>query len=98
MIAVNWGEPQEKRQTVPLLPMHQIAVQVASQHGISHAEIISHRRQRPLVRARQEAMYRCKKETSYSFVQIARYFGGRDHTTVLHAVSKHEARMKEVEG
>ena len=45
-------------------------------------------RQRPLVSARQEAMYVFRELTDLSYPAIARLFGGRDHTTVIHAVDK----------
>jgi chromosomal replication initiator protein len=52
-------------------------------------------RQRPLVLARQIAMYVMRDLTDLSFPAIAREFGGRDHTTVMHAVAKVERLMKE---
>ena len=52
-------------------------------------------RQRPLVLARQIAMYVMRDLTDLSYPAIAREFGGRDHTTVIHAVSKVEKLMKE---
>jgi chromosomal replication initiator protein len=52
-------------------------------------------RQRPLVLARQVAMYVMREMTDLSYPAIAREFGGRDHTTVIHAVSKVEKLMKE---
>jgi chromosomal replication initiator protein len=52
-------------------------------------------RQRPLVLARQIAMYVIRDLTDLSYPAIAREFGGRDHTTVIHAVSKVERLMKE---
>ena len=52
-------------------------------------------RQRPLVLARQIAMYVMRDLTDLSYPAIAREFGGRDHTTVIHAVSKVEQLMKE---
>jgi chromosomal replication initiator protein len=52
-------------------------------------------RQRPLVSARQVAMYVFRDTTDLSFPAIARLFGGRDHTTVIHAVTKVERLMRE---
>ncbi len=52
-------------------------------------------RQRPLVTARQVAMYVIRELTDLSYPAIAREFGGRDHTTVMHAVEKIEGQMKE---
>lgn len=52
-------------------------------------------RRRPLVDARQVAMYVVRNMTDLSFPDIGRAFGDRDHTTVMHAVRKIEARMGE---
>ncbi len=52
-------------------------------------------RQRPLVTARQIAMFVFRDQTDLSFPAIARVFGNRDHTTVIHAVDKVQRLMKE---
>ncbi|MFM8903305.1 MAG: helix-turn-helix domain-containing protein, partial [Actinomycetota bacterium] len=52
-------------------------------------------RQRPLVTARQTAMYVFRELTDLSYPAIARLFGGRDHTTVIHAVEKTQRVIKE---
>ncbi len=52
-------------------------------------------RQRPLVTARQIAMYVFREFTDLSYPSIARLFGGRDHTTVIHAVEKIARQMGE---
>ena len=52
-------------------------------------------RQRPLVTARQIAMYVFRDLTDLSYPGIARLFGGRDHTTVIHAVEKIQRLMSE---
>ena len=52
-------------------------------------------RQRPLVTARQTAMYVFRDLTDLSYPAIARLFGGRDHTTVIHAVDKIQRLRKE---
>lgn len=63
--------------------------------GFSVEEIRGKSRQRPLVAARQTSMYVFRQLTEMSYPAIAREFGGRDHTTVIHAVDKVEALMKE---
>jgi chromosomal replication initiator protein len=52
-------------------------------------------RTRPLVTARQVAMYVMRELTEYSYPAIGRVFGNRDHTTVIHAVTKVTAQMQE---
>ena len=63
--------------------------------GFTKEEIIGQRRHRPLVTARQIAMYVFRELTDLSYPAIAREFGGRDHTTVIHAVDKIGALMKD---
>lgn len=58
--------------------------------GISLNDLTSSRRTAKMVFARQVAMYLAKKLTPNSLPEIGRRFGGRDHTTVLHAVRKIE--------
>ena len=55
------------------------------------------RRTRSVARPRQIAMYLCKQLTTRSYPDIGRRFGGRDHTTVLHAVKKIDQLMAEDE-
>lgn len=63
--------------------------------GFETDQIIGGSRRRPLVDARQVAMYVTRNMTDLSFPDIGRAFGDRDHTTVMHAVRKIEARMGE---
>ncbi|EAU42276.1 chromosomal replication initiation protein [Fulvimarina pelagi HTCC2506] len=64
---------------------------VSRHYNISRTDILSARRTRTIVRPRQIAMYLAKTMTPRSLPEIGRRFGGRDHTTVLHAVRKIEA-------
>ncbi|HEY8578789.1 MAG TPA: chromosomal replication initiator protein DnaA [Beijerinckiaceae bacterium] len=64
---------------------------VASHYSISRPDILSSRRTATVVRPRQIAMYLAKVLTLRSLPEIGRRFGGRDHTTVLHAVRKIES-------
>jgi len=63
---------------------------VARQYNVSRADLLSSRRTANVVRPRQVAMYLAKQLTLRSLPEIGRRFGGRDHTTVLHAVRKIE--------
>ena len=58
-------------------------------------ELCGTSRRRPLVNARQIGMYVFRELTDFSYPAIAREFGGRDHTTVIHAVEKVSGLMKE---
>ncbi len=63
---------------------------VCKEYGVSLLELCSHRRKKAIVRPRQVAMYLCKTLTDRSFPEIGRRFGGRDHTTVISAISRVE--------
>jgi chromosomal replication initiator protein len=67
----------------------------AASYGFSADALCGPSRTRPLVTARQVAMYLVRNLTDFSYPAIARVFGGRDHTTVIHAVDKISTQMKE---
>ena len=68
---------------------------VATRYNVSRADILSERRTAAVVKPRQIAMYLSKTLTPRSLPEIGRRFGGRDHTTVLHAVRKIEKAIGE---
>ncbi|MCZ6885537.1 MAG: chromosomal replication initiator protein DnaA [Alphaproteobacteria bacterium] len=70
--------------------IEEIQKQVAEHFNIRIADMHSARRARAVARPRQVAMYLAKQLTSRSLPEIGRKFGGRDHTTVMHAVRKIE--------
>lgn len=65
-----------------------IQLVVAERYGVTRADLMSQRRTAQVVRPRQIAMYLSKHLTGLSLPAIGRHFGGRDHTTALHAVNK----------
>ncbi len=73
----------------------QLLKEIADFVGFSVEDIKGKSRQRPLVTARQTAMYVVRELTELSYPAIARLFGGRDHTTVIHAVEKTTRVIKE---
>ncbi|HTK36291.1 MAG TPA: chromosomal replication initiator protein DnaA [Caulobacteraceae bacterium] len=75
----------EKRITVD-----DIQKATAEHFGMKQADLLSERRTRAVARPRQAAMYLAKQMTTRSLPDIGRRFGGRDHTTVLHAVRRIE--------
>jgi len=79
--------PQEPRR----IKIEDIQRVVARQYNVSRSDLLSSRRTANVVRPRQVAMYLAKVMTLRSLPEIGRRFGGRDHTTVLHAVRKIEA-------
>ncbi|MDI3299658.1 MAG: chromosomal replication initiator protein DnaA [Bacillota bacterium] len=67
---------------------------VAEYYGLDVQELKVHRRTRAVAYPRQIAMYLCRKLTDASLPKIGEEFGGRDHTTVLHAFNKVEADVQ----
>ncbi len=67
----------------------------AASYGFSIEALCGPSRTRPLVTARQVAMYLTRELTDYSYPAIGRVFGKRDHTTVIHAVDKIAGQMQE---
>lgn len=74
-------------------PLKMVDIQraTAEHFGFSWKVMFCTARTAPIVRARQTAMYLAKTMTPHSLPEIGRRFGGRDHTTVLHAVRKMDA-------
>ncbi len=81
----------QPRQITPSI----ILEETSDMFGFSVEDIIGASRRRPLVTARQVAMYVFREATDLSYPAIAREFGGRDHTTVIHAVDKISKLMAE---
>jgi|CXWL01.1.fsa_nt_gi chromosomal replication initiator protein len=72
------------------ITIDEIQRRVSEHFRIRHAEMVSARRAREVARPRQIAMYLAKQLTPRSLPEIGRRFGGRDHTTVIHAVRQIE--------
>ncbi|MGQ0825171.1 MAG: chromosomal replication initiator protein DnaA [Actinomycetota bacterium] len=79
------------RVITPLL----ILEETAKMFGWTIEDLCGKSRRRPLVTARQIGMYVFRELTDYSYPKIAEEFGGRDHTTVMHACEKIRAQMAE---
>jgi chromosomal replication initiator protein len=72
------------------LTIDEIQRKVADYYALKMTDLLSARRAREVARPRQVAMYLAKKLTPRSLPEIGRRFGGRDHTTVMHAVKRIE--------
>ena len=77
----------------PTITVAEIAKQTAERYGVTVNELKSARRGHRLVCARQEAMWRARNETQHSLPCIGRFLGGKDHTTVIYGIRKHEGRI-----
>ncbi|HEX4489865.1 MAG TPA: chromosomal replication initiator protein DnaA [Acidimicrobiia bacterium] len=82
---------ERRRQITPDL----ILSETAEMFRFPIEELIGKSRRRPLVNARQICMYVFRELTDYSYPQIAKVFGGRDHTTVMHAYEKIRGQLPE---
>ena len=83
--------PSQPRVVTPEL----ILDETAKMFGFTVEDLCGKSRRRPLVIARQIGMYVFRELTDFSYPRIAEQFGGRDHTTVIHAVEKIKALMTE---
>ncbi|SBT49775.1 chromosomal replication initiator protein DnaA [Micromonospora auratinigra] len=79
----------------PEITADQIMVSTSEYFGVSLEDLRGHSRSRVLVNARQVAMYLCRELTDLSLPRIGQAFGGRDHTTVMHADRKIRQQMAE---
>lgn len=70
-----------------------ILYSTAKKYGYTVVDLRSDRRDAYLVACRQEACWEIKNQTTWSLPHIGRFMGGRDHTTILHAIRKHQARV-----
>ncbi|BDZ42067.1 hypothetical protein GCM10025865_13660 [Paraoerskovia sediminicola] len=80
--------------TAEITPADVIA-QTAGYFGLTIDDLCGSSRSRVLVTARQIAMYLCRELTDLSLPKIGQQFGGRDHTTVMHANRKIADQMAE---
>ena len=68
--------------------LNSIQEEVSLYYNLKISDMTSSRRSISIARPRQIAMYLCKDITSNSYPEIGKAFGGKDHTTVIHAVKK----------
>jgi chromosomal replication initiator protein len=76
----------------PVISVEQIQQAICKQLDIPHSLLVGKTRKQEIVFARQVAMYLIRELTSISLKTIGNHFGGRDHTTVMHAISTIEAQ------
>jgi chromosomal replication initiator protein len=67
---------------------------VVGHYGVKLTDLQSKRRQKSIAHPRQVCMYLARRHTRYSLEEIGGYFGGRDHTTVMHAVKQIDTKRK----
>jgi chromosomal replication initiation ATPase DnaA len=72
----------------PKLTIDAIKRVVCLHYGVSHSDMISPRREQKIAYPRMIAIYLARVLTSRSFPEIGRHFGGRDHSTIIHAIRK----------
>jgi chromosomal replication initiator protein len=79
-----------------IVAMDDIQEAVCAQFHVKMTELKSRRRSKTLVHPRQIAMYLCRELTDASYPEIGRQFGGKDHTTIIHAC-RQVAKAKETD-
>lgn len=79
-----------------IITMTDIEEAVSERFHVKTSDLKSRRRSKTLVHPRQIAMYLCRELTDASFPEIGRHFGGKDHTTIIHAC-KQIAKAKEAD-
>ena len=79
---------------VTVIPIEKIQSEVGNFYGVSVKEMKGSRRVQNIVLARQVAMYLARELTDNSLPKIGREFGGKDHTTVIHAHGKIKNRLE----
>ena len=77
------------------ITVDRIQQEVAQEYGVSVEGLKSKKRTKTLTVPRQVAMYLCRQHTDLPLVEIGQAFGGRDHTTVIHACDKVENEIRE---
>ncbi len=86
------GEADRKAE--PTIQIQTIISVVTEFYGVKVTDLQSKRRQRSIALPRQLCMYLARRNTRFSLEEIGGYFGGRDHTTVMHAVRTIDDRLK----
>lgn len=66
---------------------------VCERYGVTQTDLFSRRRDHKLVSVRHELMWMVKNRTTWSLPEIGRRLGGRDHTTVMHGIRKHQLKV-----
>ncbi|MGD9690145.1 MAG: chromosomal replication initiator protein DnaA [Phycisphaerales bacterium] len=85
---------EEGSRAEPKIQIQTIINAVTDFYGVKVTDLQSKRRQRSIALPRQVCMYLARRNTRYSLEEIGGYFGGRDHTTVMHAVRTIEDRRE----
>ena len=77
------------------ISLKRIVNAVAEECGVGIKQVVGKSRKMELVNARHTGMYLCRELTSSSLISIGKYFGGRDHSTVIHACKTIEEKIEQ---
>ncbi len=83
--------PKQAKQVTPDI----IVEVVARAYNITVSDITSNKRSKDILVPRQICMYLCRSELNMTYPKIGEFFGGKDHTTILHACNKIEKELKD---
>ncbi|MGQ0628226.1 MAG: chromosomal replication initiator protein DnaA, partial [Phycisphaerales bacterium] len=84
----------DEQRAEPRVQIHTIVETVTEFYGVKTTDLQSKRRQRSIALPRQLCMFLARRHTRFSLEEIGGHFGGRDHTTVMHAVRTIEERRR----
>lgn len=85
-------------ETRPLVRPKEVVEAIANHFNLRQMEIKGKARSRKIVVPRQLAMYLLRKDLNLTLVEIGHFFGGKDHTTVMHSVDKMRKQLSQSEG
>ena len=85
---------RDAMQAKKIITVEEIQKVVAERFHLKQAEMKSKKRTKTIVQPRQISMHLCRELTTLSFPEIGRHFGGKDHTTVIHACRQIEKRQE----
>lgn len=88
-VLLNFNEPKPQK-----FELNDVIISIAKQYGVTVQELKSKKRSKNVATARQIACYIMKKLTNYSLQAIGQFLNGRDHSTIIHAITTVENRIK----
>ena len=93
-VLINLKENGNGKNGKEEIQLNKVLKILAKNYSVSISDLKSHKRQKDIATTRQIAFYLMKKITFFSLKTIGEYIGGRDHSTVIHAITKVEKQLK----
>ena len=93
-IAREYLKLDERTEKIRSVTMEDVSKVICDYYQVTQNDLIGKARLKEIIQARHMAMYLCYEQVKKTQKEIAQFFGGRDHTTVLHAVKKLKEKLK----